>query len=107
MKIDYKLIGERIKNIREKNNITQKKLAEELNVSISYIKKIEAGSMKLSLEKVYQVSEALNESVSYILEGTSVKCLNKDLYELLIKCSPEKQQLIYGIAKIISNVDFV
>ena len=107
MEINYKVIGERIKNSREKGNMTQSELAKKINEKVSYIKKIEEGSEELALKNVYKISEALNESVSYILEGTSPENVNKDLYELLQKCSPEKQQLIYGIAKIISHVDFV
>ena len=35
------------------------------------------------------------------------KYLDKELYNILINCTPDKQKLIYNIAKIVSGSNFV
>lgn len=63
------LIGKRIKSARKKAGLTQSELAEILDCSNRYISQIELGQANLSLSKVIDISEALNESVSYIVGG--------------------------------------
>ena len=53
--IDYKLIGARIKEAREKANITQEVLAEKADITVVYLSKIENGKVHPSLETLYDV----------------------------------------------------
>ena len=46
MALDYSIIGERIRKARLENNITQEKLAEELDVSIAFVSRIECFKYK-------------------------------------------------------------
>ena len=46
MSIDYKLLGERIKQQRRIKGTTQENFAEYLNVSVGYISQIERGITK-------------------------------------------------------------
>ena len=39
------------------------------------------------------------------MEKSEVKKIGQALNELIEKCSPEKQKMIYDIAKIIANID--
>ena len=108
MKIDYKLIGERIKKARLKKNWSQDKLSEEIDVTIAYISRVERGSSKVNLKRLSQICEALNIEMEELICGTttsSKKYLDKDLYEIIINCTPEKQRLIYKIAKIVEKAD--
>ena len=41
MALDYKVIGDRIRKARIDNNLTQENLAEELDVSVAFISRIE------------------------------------------------------------------
>ena len=45
----YKVIGSNIKHFREDANLTQIQLAEKLQISISYLSKIEASGCNKSL----------------------------------------------------------
>lgn len=106
MAIDYKIMGERIKKARLEKNLTQEKLAEELNVSIAYLSRIETGTTKINLKRLNEICNILDISEAEILSGVSddsENYLNSDLSELLKSCSPEKQRLIYKIANIISE----
>ncbi|WP_154826712.1 helix-turn-helix domain-containing protein [Clostridium butyricum] len=49
-----------LQNVRKSKNITQKQLAEETNLSVSYIQKLETGNRKKpSYESVICIAAAL------------------------------------------------
>lgn len=101
MALDYSIIGERIRKARLENNITQEKLAEELDVSIAFVSRIECGTTHINLKRLSQICN-IKEGV--ILNGTNVSSdnyLSKEFNELFLNCSKDTQKLIYDIAKII------
>ncbi len=107
--IDYRIIGERIKNLRNNKNISQEKLAKGLNVPVTDICEVEKGA-RIELEKIAQISTVLAVPIEQIISGTVPQApnyLNQDLYQVLIKCTPDKQKLIYNIAKIVLGAEFV
>ena len=53
---DYKAIGNRIKQARKRQKITQKKLAEMTDLSTSHMSHIESGKTKVSLPSLIPVS---------------------------------------------------
>lgn len=109
MATDYNVIGERIKKARKSKNITQEKLAEKLDVSIAFLSRIERGSSQINLKRLGQICEILGITEGEILNGTtskSVKYLEAEFSQLLKTCSPEKQKLIYDVAKVISMSQF-
>ena len=109
MEIDYKLIGQRIKEARKRKEWSQEKLSEEVDVAVPYISRIERGH-QVSLKRLAQISKALDVTLEYLVSGTATQSpnyLDKELYETLITCTPAKQRLIYNIAKIVSGAKFV
>lgn len=106
MSLNYNIIGERLNQARINNKLTQEKLAEKLDVSVAFLSRIERGNSYISLKRLNQICSILNISESYVLNGVSEYSntyLNKDLSEVLDKCSPEKINLIYKIAKVIKD----
>ena len=53
--IDFKLIGEKIKNIRNEKKITQEELAEMAEISVGYISNIETAKKKVSLTTIIKI----------------------------------------------------
>ena len=107
--LDYKRIGERIKQVRKKRRLTQEKVAEQLGVSTVYYSRIERGSSKLSLVRLVQISEILGVEISEFISGSKYKeenYLDRDMDNILSTCTPKKQKLIYNVAKIIAGIDF-
>ncbi len=107
--IDYKLIGERIKEARRKAGISQEKLGEIMDVATAYISRVERGSSQVNLKRLSQISIALSTPIEQLINGTAVESknyLNKEFQDLLNKCSKDKQKLIYNIAKIVSGINF-
>ena len=56
----YESIGKRIKSLREKNGLTQEKLAELAGLSLDFIGKIEVNINKPGLKSLIKISNALN-----------------------------------------------
>lgn len=110
MEIDYKIIGERIREARRRRGWSQERLSEEIDVATAYISRIERGSSQVNLKRLAQISKALGTSLEYLIGGTITDApnyLDKELYETLLTCTPAKQRLIYNIAKIVSGAKFV
>lgn len=106
MALDYNIIGERLKKARTDKGLTQEKLAEKLDVSIAFLSRIERGSSHISLKRLSQICDILQISEGSILNGSSNNSnsyLSSEFEELLKNSTPEKQKLIYKMAKIINE----
>ena len=104
MALDYNIIGERLKQARINKNLTQEKLAEQLDVSVAFLSRIERGSSFINLKRLNQICSILGITEGEILNGVSKDShsyLNRDLSNLLKDCPSEKMTLIYKIAKVI------
>ena len=108
MALDYSIIGERLKRARLAKNMTQENLAEQLDVSVAFLSRVERGHSHLYLNRLTLVCELLDVSEGYILSGSSENSesyLEEDFKKLLAKCSPEKQKLIYKLSQVIAEED--
>ena len=61
--------GEKIRELRHKNNISQEELAELTDLHRTYIGGIERGERNVSLENIYKIAKALKISLSELFEG--------------------------------------
>lgn len=57
-----KTIGFRVKQAREFRNLTQDELAERLDVSTSFVSRLETGKCMPSISRLYRISVVLNIS---------------------------------------------
>lgn len=106
MALDYNIIGERLKKARIDKNMTQENLAEQIDVSVAFLSRIERGKTHINLIRLTQICEILGVSEGSILNGVSSNSnnyLTSEFYEILNSMSSEKQKLIYKIAKLISE----
>jgi transcriptional regulator with XRE-family HTH domain len=106
MAIDYNIIGQRLREARLAKNFTQEDLAEQLDVSVAFLSRIERGSSHINLKRLNELCTLLDVTEGYILNGASSNSknyLNKEFAELIRNCPPDKQKMIYNIAKIISS----
>jgi len=106
MLIDYKIIGKRIKRHRKKAGLTQERLAEKLDISVSFQSRLERGAAKISLEKLVQTADCLNIPVSQLITGTkenSDDYLNADIHKITKDFNAEKMKLLLEIADVIAK----
>ncbi len=106
MALNYGIIGVRLKQARLDKKITQEKLAELIDVSVTYISRIERGSTNISLKRLSEICDILGVSEGEILTGTyktSPSYMTKEFNNLLKSCPPEKIDLIYSIAEVVAK----
>ena len=104
MNIDFSNIGKRLQETRIQNKITQKQMAKQLGISINYISQLEKGNASAEFEKFVRVCDFLNVSIYEVLNEKNeniMRYMDKELYELIIKCSIEKQKFIYHMVKLL------
>ncbi|WP_028552736.1 helix-turn-helix domain-containing protein [Paenibacillus sp. UNC451MF] len=101
--------GERLRQLRKQNKITQRQLAERVGIDFTYISKIESGTMDPPAEdKIIKMAQILHvESEELILSAKKVPTSfqkviteNKDVPVFLRKASelsPEQWRKIKGI----------
>lgn len=71
MRFDNKLYGARIRQLRIRRGLTQEQLAEKLNVSGTYIVKIESNQRTGSVEFAVELANCFGISLDYLLLGTA------------------------------------
>lgn len=106
MALDYNIIGERLKKARIDKNMTQEKLAEQIDVSVAFLSRVERGTSHINLKRLTQICEILVVSEGSILNGVSSNSDNylaSEFNNILNSVSSDKQKLIYKIAKVISE----
>ena len=109
MALDYSIIGQRIKQARLAKNLTQEDLAEKIDISVAFLSRVERGNAHLNLRRLTQIAEVLKVSPGYLLTGsntTSKDYLKEDFKNILDKCSPEQQKLIYEISELVCKTKF-
>ena len=97
-----KSIGQRIRNYRTKQGLSQEKLAEMSGYHPTYIGQLERGEKNATLESIEKIAAALNVSLSTLFEqlggnGTAESNIPLKCYEFVAAKSKEEQDQIYRI----------
>ena len=103
---DYKAIGNRIKQARKRQKITQKKLAEMTDLSTSHISHIESGKTKVSLPSLIQIANALHTTVDSLLHDNieaSYEAFDKDFRDLMEDCTVKEKEIIFQASVQVKN----
>ena len=84
-KIDTKISGKRLKELRKEFNLTQTKLAKKLNIANTIISEYERGHYPISTATLYSLSNKFHISSDYLLGKTNkIKYLEKPKEKELI-----------------------
>lgn len=68
--VNYLMLGMRIRETRKLRQMTQEQLAEQAEISLSFLGHIERGSRTPSLETVVAICNVLNVSPQYLLQDS-------------------------------------
>ncbi len=120
--MDLKLLGLNIKNSRKNIKLTQAQLAEMTNLSTVHISHIEGGSVKMSVDTLINICNALNITPNDVLWGQydtnsyNTDNFNKDMLsenggyninmQLSVKAkamSQSDKRLLLEIAELLAN----
>ena len=73
------MISERVKQIRENNHLTQKQLAECLDLKHEKIRDIENDKQKLNIEIAQKIEDKFNINLRWLLTGRGDKYITSNL----------------------------
>ena len=102
-KINYKEIGNRIRQRRKELKLTQEKLSEILEITPTYISEIERGTGISSLATITKLSKVLKLDLDYLVFGISDTNIDKTFSKILNKIPKENQKLYIDICESIAN----
>lgn len=102
--MDYKRLGERIREERRRLNLTQAQLAEAVDISDTYMGAIERGERSLTLDTLVRLVNRLGVTVDYMLSD-SVSDNDSNIMEQfkqIIDCQPlERKQMAINVLRAV------
>ena len=100
--MNYFEIGQRIKNKRKENSLTQERLAEMVDISLTHMSHIETGTTKLSLPVLVRIANALKCTTDELLFDSLVDSKNiirNDIDNILNQCSKQQALILLDVVK--------
>lgn len=73
--------GLKVREQRKLKKLSQEKLALLCNIDRSYIGRIERGEVNITLEKIYEIAQALEIDILYIMPTISIDKKNDKKYK--------------------------
>jgi len=104
--MDYKELGQRIKNARLATGLTQEQLAEKINLSSGHCAHVERGTTKVSLSALVNIANALNTTPDKLLIDNNYNAtphLLAEAQELFEDCDPDEVYVILQAAAAIKK----
>ncbi len=102
--MDYKRLGIRIREERLRLNLTQAQLAEDIDISDTYMGAIERGERSLTLDTLVRLVNRLGVTVDYMLsDSVSDSDANiMEQFKQIIDCQPlERKQMAINVLRTI------
>lgn len=98
--LDSKLLGKRIQRYRRMKNWSAEVFAEEIDVSVPYIREIERGAKTPSMKMFIQIANKLNVTADELLCDS----INKDSQLISNELTKKLNRLSHDKVKIINSV---
>ncbi len=102
--MDYKRLGKRIREERQRLHLTQAQLAEDIDISDTYMGAIERGERSLTLDTLVRLVNRLGVTVDYLL-ADSVSDNDSNIMEQfkqIIDSQPlERKQMAVNVLRTI------
>ena len=103
-KLDFKFIGQRIKEVRIEKHLTQEYLAKMTDVNVSHISNIETNKVRVSLTLLVGICNALGVTLDYLLENeyhSPTSATEKELFNTIKGMDNAKLEILLRIAKVL------
>ncbi len=102
--MDYKRLGERIREERLRLHLTQAQLAEDVDISDTYMGAIERGERSLTLDTLVRLVNRLDVTVDYLLADSVADADSNilDQFKQIVDDQPmERKQLALQVLRTI------
>lgn len=101
------IIADNVRLYRKKENLTQFELAEKAELSVDSIKRIERGSITMSLENFMRIADALHVPLFFLLYDQISEAPETERMLNVLKGKNEKQKeyLIHMLEEMAAGMD--
>ena len=106
MSLNYKSIGKHIREIRQRNHLSQAMLSELVDKTPSYISYIESGIKSMSLDTFVLIANALGVSPDQLLLERitcSEQCASEEITLLLSDCTTYEMLILMDVLKTLKT----
>lgn len=69
MNLDARAIGQRIKQLRKENGLTQQQFADQIGISMNFLSKIEPGMKIPSIDVFVEIAVQFGVSLDWVIMG--------------------------------------
>lgn len=97
-------IGHYIKISRKKNNLTQARLAEMVNLSTKHIQNIESNKYLLSLDKLVEICKVLNVTPNYLLQDDIERAKEEQFTIQIAEVKKYKQKELKLLCNLLDEI---
>lgn len=94
------LLGRKIKEARKAKKISQEKLAEILDIHVTYVSQLERGEKAPALDTLLRISKVLEVSPAFLLELPEYR-VSKEMAELMMLCSKSTDREVEIVTDIL------
>ena len=101
LEINMYLIGDRIREARERKHLSQMKLAILAKVSLITISNMESGKSSPNLKNIIKISRVLGVSIDYLVSGSDAKGNEIYIEEIRAKINKMDENGLKHISKYI------
>lgn len=102
--MNYREIGQRIREMRRKLGYTQEQLAEKSDISVNYLSQIESGCKKFSVETIIHITSSLNVTLDYIIFGNTENYGDKNIDSITLSLRSCSKKQINFISDMVSSM---
>lgn len=102
--MDYKKLGKRIREERKKLNLTQALLAEDIDISDTYMGAIERGERSPTLDTLVKLANRLGVTIDYLLSDSvldSDSCIIDQFKQIIDDQPIERKQFAIKVLRTI------
>ena len=104
-KIDYEIIGKKIRKKRNEYNMSQTDLADEINLTPKYVSSIERNdNATIGLQSLFAISNLFKTNVNYFLTANSndnEKYEYEEIKNIIYRMTPEQRIFTMDIVRFI------
>ena len=102
--MDYKKLGDRIRQERRRLGLTQSKLAEDIDISDTYMGQIERGERSLTLDTLIRLVNRLDVTIDFLLSDYVIDAdenIINQLKQIIDNQSQKHKQMAVDVLKTI------
>ena len=109
-RVDFTVLGNKIRQLRKDNNLTQEALAEEIGLSYTYLGQIERGTRGINIPNLIVIANRFNVSLDFLLSehlnkeiGKENNNINNEWIKIIENKTPLEKQKYISVIKDLSK----